>query len=206
MSKKIKNYTSTRHILGWNFISPREITIRSRGRFKYAPAQLDMFLSTLPSLEIQKWCYRNNFILIPDPPMDMSLFSLFEKNLLVGTWLAEEGQTFVHNDLVRCEWLMLRRGLVPNSTNLPWSEQIKIIGKDEMVPNITEMFWGFLTYSKIRGVALLPSVCGCTSSIDASGNHVHILGDEEGTLPKDINAFDDDSYSNLGICSKRNLS
>jgi len=202
---KVPDYALVREILGDDFISPEEIAA-ARG-LTYTDDQIAELESTLPDRETLEWLRRNDFMLVAGSPRDMSLLDIreLERSYLYskeGGWYNNESEKFARNDKVTCRWLMLRKGIVPNSTSKTWGEQEKLLSDLEVVPNAAEQVWGMTVYKAVRGVYLLGGLYARTSSVDSSGYRV-IVGvfDDYGL---DVNYWSDGTRdSDVGVASSR---
>jgi hypothetical protein len=176
---KLPDFTFAREILGDDFISPQEIAA-ARG-LTYSEEQIAELQRTLPDRETLEWLKRNGYMLVAGSPSEMSLLDVRELNRNYfrskeGGWYNESREAFARNDKVTCRWLMLRKGIVPNSTSKTWGEQQKLLTDLELTPNVAEEVWGMTTYKAVRGVYLLGNVYARTSSVDSGGYHVSVGG------------------------------
>jgi len=174
---KVPDHALIREILGDDFISPEEIAA-ARG-LTYTDDQIAELESTLPDRETLEWLRRNDFMLVAGSPREMSLLDIreLERSYFYskeGSWYNNESEKFARNDKVTCRWLMLRKGIVPNSTSKTWSEQEKLLSDLEVVPNAAEMIWGMTVYKVVRGVYLFGNVYARTSSVDSFGARVGV--------------------------------
>ncbi len=202
---KLPDYALVREILGNDFISPEEI-VTARG-LTYSAEQLAELESTLPDRETLEWLRRNDFMLVAGSPREMSLLDIRELERRYfysreGGWYNNESEKFARNDKVTCRWLMLRKGIVPNSTSKTWDEQEKLLSDLEAVPNAAEQVWGMTVYKAVRGVYLLGSVYARTSSVDSDGNRVDV-GDFDGYGLCVDSRNDSVRDSGLGVASSR---
>ena len=174
----------------------------------YSDEQLEGLEASFPSIEIIAWCRGNGYMLIPAPPAAMSLLGVRDLNRTLfytkeGGWYAEERQTFAQNDKTQvATWLALRKGVVPNSIDKKWKEQLPLLSDVERVPNAAELAWGLTTYKEVRGVYLMNAIYARTGSLDSDGDHVDVGGfDAEGLY---VDYWDDDDRSsNVGGSSAR---
>lgn len=172
---KMMDYDDVRVILGNDFITPQEIAVVRKLTYTYE--QLQHFAETLPSEEVLRWLRDNGFVLIAGPPSPMSLLEVRDLNAqLLYTksdgWYAEAKQKFARNDKMTAEWLMLRKGIVPNSTDKNWGEQQKLLTEVEYVPNVAETTWGETTYKEVHHAWLFPNIYARTSSVGSDGGRV----------------------------------
>ena len=176
---KVPDYALVREILGDDFISPEEIA--AARDITYSAEQLAELENTLPDRETLEWLRRNDFMLVAGSPREMSLLDIreLERSYFYskeGGWYNSESEEFARNDKVTCRWLMLRKGIVPNSTRKTWNEQEKLLSDLEVVPNAAEQAWGMTVYKAVRGVYLLGGLCARTSSVDSGGYRVCVGG------------------------------
>ncbi len=175
---KLPDYELARTILGKDFVSPEEVAESQRG-VVYTSSQLSWFGDNLPTREVLEWCRDNGYILVAGPPKALSLLEIRELNRdyfysKESGWYAEGQQKFSRDDQVLAQWVMLRKGPVPNSTSRTWDEQQSLLSGLEIVPNAAEVVWGITTYKAVRNVYLLGGVYARTSSLDAVGGRVYV--------------------------------
>jgi hypothetical protein len=169
-----------RMILGDDFIAPEDVA-EAYG-FTYSDEQLVTFADTLPDFETLMWLRINGFMLVAGPNADLNLLgvraldqSLFYHKSDRDDWFEQEMHTFSRIDMVRGgQWLMLRKGDVPNSRSKNWDEQSSLVTSPEYVPNAAEFTYGVTVYGKVRGVYLLPNFWVRTSSVDGDEDRVRI--------------------------------
>ena len=175
------NYDDVRAILGKDFISPEEIA-KAR-KIVYGDDLLAHFARTVPSEKVIRWLRENGFVLMAGPPKPLSLLEIRDINAQLfyskeGGWYANERERFSRDDKVAPEWLMLRKGIFPDSMRKNWDEQRALLSEfeAEYIPNAPEVAWGITTYKEVRNVWLLPDIYARTSSADSGGFRVD-LGD-----------------------------
>ena len=205
-SAKLPDYELARTILGKDFISPEEVAESRRG-VVYTSSQLSWFGDNLPTREVLEWCRDNGYILVAGPPKALSLLEIRELNRdyfysKESGWYAEVQQKFSRDDRVLGQWVMLRKGPVPNSTSRIWDEQQPLLSGLEIVPNAAEVIWGITTYKAVRNVYLLGGVYVRTSSLDAYGYRVRV-GDFDADGLVVIYWDDGRRYGFIGLASAR---
>jgi len=203
------NYDDARAILGNDFITPEEIAVARK--LTYGDDLFRHFAETLPSEEVFQWLRDNGFVLIAGTPSPMSLLEVRNLNAQLfytteGGWYAEPKQKFSRDDKVIAEWLMLRKGIVSNSTGKTWDEQQGLLTEAEYVPNAPETTWGETTYKEVRNAWLFPNIYARTSSVDSDGNRVRVGYSADGGVVVSYHWVDGRSGC-LGLVSarKRNL-
>lgn len=210
------SYDDVRAILGKDFITPEEVSQARKltyavTEYAYTDEQLQHLADTLPSEDELLWLRDNGFMLVAGPSIQMSLLEIRKLNNQLfysktEGWYANERETFARDENVDCEWLMLCKKPVANSTNKTWNDQQKLISEVEFVPSAAEVCWALATYKEVRGEYLLPSVYVRTSSVDADGYRVSVGSFDGGGLG--VGGYSGDDYGDdLGIASarKRNL-
>lgn len=85
-----------------------------------------------------------------------------------------EDDAFGKDDKVLPEWLTIRKGEVPDSAGKNWNEQLRLLSKDESVPNAPEMGWFITTFYEVRGARLFKQVYVRTSSTAAIDMRVSV--------------------------------
>jgi hypothetical protein len=168
-------FALAREILGDDFISPEEIAVAHS--ITYSEEQVAELERTLPDRETLEWLKQNGYYLVAGSPRDMSLLDVRELNRNYfyskeGGWFANQTEAFARNEKVTCRWLMLRKGIVPNSTSKTWGEQQNLLSDLETSPMAVEKIWGMTVYKAVRNVYLLGSLYARTSSVDSLGYHV----------------------------------
>jgi len=202
--KLSKNEEIARLILGDDIVFPDEIA-EARG-LSYTDAQLKYF-AEMPSEEALRWCKANGYAIVAGPPSPMGLLevrSLKSEHFYskAGGWY--EGYAFGNDDKAQTEWLAIRKEPVPNSFNQNWNEQLRLLSKDEQVPNAGEMSWFITTFYEVRGVWLFEKVYVRTSSVASGGDRVSVgVFDEGGLLVSDY--WDDYRYYYIGLAASRKL-
>lgn len=194
-----------RTILGNDFVAPEEIAVVRK--LTYDDDRARHFAETLPSVEVLQWLRDNGFVLIAGTPNSMSLLEVRNLNVQLFCnkergWYAEPKEKFSRDDKVTAEWIMLRKGIVPNSTSKIWDEQQGLLAEVEYVPNVVETTWSETTYKEVRNVWLFPYIYVRTSSVGSDGNHVDVGGSVNGGIDVGHNP-DDYPYVNLGLASAR---
>ncbi|MEK7180860.1 MAG: hypothetical protein AAB738_00810 [Patescibacteria group bacterium] len=193
-----------RLILASDFITPEEVA-QTRG-LTYADEQLEALQTSLPPLEVITWCRGNGYLLLPNPPEAMSLLGVRDLNRALfsskeGGWYAD--QAFAAKETTEAAtWLMIRKGIVPNSTDKKWKEQIPLISDVERVPNAAEFSWALTIYKEVRGVYLMGGIYARTSSVDSDGLRVRVGHFDSDGL--DVHSYwDDHRYDGFGLASAR---
>lgn len=199
------SYDLVRNILGKDFISPEEIAIARK--LTYDDDVLRHFAETLPSEEVLQWLRDNGFTLIAGPPSPMSLLEVRNLNAQLfytksGGWYEKPKEEFSRNDKVVTEWLMLRKGIVPNSTSKTWEERQGLLTDVEYVPNVAEMTWGETTYKEVRKTWLFPNIYARTSSVGSDGYRVYVGYSADGGVGVG-SVWDDRRNGLLGLASAR---
>ena len=165
-----------RFILANDFITPEEIS-QARG-LTYSDEQLEVLQKSLPPLEVIAWCRGNGYLLLPNPPEEMSLLGVRDLNRDLfrsreGGWYAD--QAFAREEKTgAATWLMIRKDIVPNSTNKKWKEQVPLVSNLERVPNAAEFSWALTTHKEVRGTYLIGGIYARTSSVASDGLHVSV--------------------------------
>jgi len=200
-----RNYTEAFEILGGNFIPP--VQAAAAWGLKYNYMQLACRGVLVPHREVLEWARDNNCMVVPGPPRKLNLADI--RKLNVGTlygglpaWYEDPAEQFSRSDKVKPEWLVIRKGWVPDSTNKSWSEQLATLGHFEDVLNVAEAVWAFDTYYKVRGEYPFSDITYVrTSSVYSGGGHVYVgcHWDVAGTVI--IGDSDDTRRSFIGLAS-----
>ena len=178
--KKMKNakYDLARTILGDDFISPEEIQEGSYyTRLKYGDEMLQYFTDTLPCEDALEWLRDNNYVLIAGPPSSMSILDVrgLHNRLFYSyyrAWYDEcEWASSEWQKEAKPEWLMVRKGAVPDSVDKPLKEQVKLLLKGEHVPSVVEVAWCESRYKEIRGKWLFGLIEVRTSTLTLVRDH-----------------------------------
>lgn len=199
------DYNDVQTILGKDFITPEEIA--AARKLTYSDKVLQHFVETLPSKEVLQWLCGNDFALIAGPPSPMSLLEVRNINATLfytqsGGWYENDKEKFSRGDKVMSKWIMIRKGIVPNSTSKTWDEQQRLFSEVEYVPNAPEAVWGITTYKEIRGVWLFPDIYVRTSSVDSDGGRVIVGCSAYGGVGVDY-YWGDYRISYIGLSSAR---
>jgi len=172
----LKGYDLAMCILGKDFIPPEE-NVKYQNVF-YGNEVLRHFAQTLPPREVLLWLRNNDFALIAGPPREMSFSEIYDLNSqLFSEWYKEDCQNFFREDKVTANWLMLRKGIIPNSAGKYFEEQQTLLCDLEYVPNSAEVVWGETTYKKIFDKWLFPDVLGRISSVSVKNGNPICVGD-----------------------------
>ena len=175
MSKK---YKIAQEILGKDFISTEEITkVR---KLSYSDQLLEHLAKTFPSKRVIEWLKRKEFMLIAGPPEPMSIKEI--RDLNVKLFLDETKKSyedikkFFRQDKILAEWLMLRKGKVPKSTDKSFKDQVGLLSRNEYLPNASEIAWAITTYKEARDIFLFDDIYIRTASFahDDDSDHEYI--------------------------------
>lgn len=163
-------------ILGEDFISPNEV-IKAWG-LSYADADLKHFADTMPSIESLRWCKVNNYAVVAGPPTPMGLLEV--RSLKPDHFYSETGgwyekYTFSSYDKAKSDWLAIRKRPVSNSMDKRWNYQLRLLTKDEQIPNAGEISWFITTFCEVRSVRMFEHIYVRTSSV-ALDNGCVIVG------------------------------
>ena len=202
-------YDRSRQILGDDFISPDEVA-EARKSVSYCPEQLRHLEATLPSEEILKWCKANNYAVVAGPPTPRGLLDtwslnaqLFYSKTQQSSWYWNDNQKFSRDDQASCNWIAIRKDIVPDSTSKNFGKQQKLLSKEEQVPNAVEFSWFVTTYAEVRKVRLFSNVYARTLSVSAFGYHVHLGYFGSDGLYVNGYFWDDSRYDGIGLASSR---
>ena len=210
-------YAQAEKYLGENFIPPELLMHHESeaygSRFQYRNVQLKHFADTVPHMSVLMWAQEHNHMLVAGPiaetnlvgvrTLDSSLF--FNENDGEGWW-ENAMETFSRHDVVKDgQWLMLRKGDVPDSRYRDWIYQSRLVTNPEFVPNAAEISYGATVFHKVRGVNTLPNYSVRTSSVAMSGSHVYVGCRDGGTLRVDAHCWNIDRFGDLGVSSGRRL-
>lgn len=174
---KPEGYDLAHLILVDDFLSPEEVY--GALNFTCSEAHMEHLAQTLPSVDVLRWCRRNDYLVLPQPPVPLSLLGVkkLDPKLFytsVDGWYENPGEQFSREELTTGPWLCIRKGVVPKSTGKNWDEQKKLLQEQECVPNAANAVWAFTTYWKVRGLYLVPSVYVMTSSGNSLSDGVRI--------------------------------
>ena len=211
-------YEKARFILGQDFITPEEIVAAGIFKFSlptgdklaYSDEQCRDFVDNLPPEEVIQWCQRNGFMVVAGPPRPLSLKEIEDLQRFgehYGGWYLDQHQRFSRRDQVEPGWLMLRKGLVPNSGGKTRPKQLQLISDTERVPNSAELAWGLTAYKATRHINLLRGVNARTSSLPFTEGYVVTVGMGSSRIMGGIvisSVLDDKcDDNNLGLASVR---
>lgn len=207
LSTAPSGYDLARQILGDDFITPEEVA-SARG-LVYTDEQTKVLEVGIPSDEVIVWCRRNGYMLIPNPPEAMSFLRVRSINRELfyskeGGWYAY--QQFANEDRTEAAtWLVIRKGIVPDSASKKWKEQLRLISDVERVPNAAEFSWALTTYKEVRGVYLMNGpIYVRTSSLVSKVRRVFVGSfDSRGFSVN--SCWDDSRDGDLGVASARKL-
>lgn len=168
-------YLLAQSIVGFDFITPEEI-MKACPKVVYSEEQVETLATTIPPVEVLRWCHKEWYVLMPAPPAAMSMLDVRKIHTahfyFPNSWYINK--EFAREDKTLPGWLMIKKTLVSNSTSKTWTEQNKLLSKFERVPNAAEMCWFIATYLEVREVRLFVTFAGRTSSIDS--NHYVSVG------------------------------
>lgn len=194
-----------RMILGEDIIFPNEIT-KAWG-LSYADADLRRFMETIPSIEALRWCKVNGYAVVAGPPTPMGLLEV--RSLKPDHFYSENGgwyekYTFSSYDKAESKWLAIRKKSVPSSLDKKWNYQLRLLTKDEQIPNAGEMGWFITTFFEVRSIRLFEQIYVRTSSVALNNGCVivgfFVLGGLRVSDVKNTLRFDD-----LGLASSRGV-
>jgi hypothetical protein len=206
-----ESHELARHILGKDYITPKEI--ESAYYTSYSDEQLENLTNTLPDAQTIFWLRINGFMLIPGPTKEMNLIDIRNRDKKLYYSYASYAncsifdsnspiQKYSQEDTIRSgEWLAIRKEEVPNSFDLTWKEQRKLLTKDERIPNAAEVSYAVISFYRIRREHLLFGKYVRTSSVSDNYPQIIIVGgfDEGGLVVTQYHH--DRCRSYLGISS-----
>lgn len=196
-----------RNILGQDFLSTGQVE-QAYG-FSYMENLRKTLAITVPSVEALRWARDEGRVVMPTLPYDYSLLQyldfadiLFPRE--IDKWLVRSFRSFSGVDTVQsCSWLTVRKEPYPDSLNKDLTQQQKLLGEEEYIPNVTELMYAIHTYYKVSGVCLLKNVSVRTSSKERSGQSV-IVGDTDSNgrpMIRGSNLSDARNYDYVGVSS-----
>ncbi len=164
------NYDSVRDILGENFVSPGEVA--EARKCTYSDELRQQFAKTLPSEEFLLWLRDHCCVLMPGPPVPMSLLEIrdLDSSLFYSgpnSWYAHSNQKFSCDERVSVQWLVLGRDISQN-------EQEKFPPGTKFAHTTADICWGITSYKKVCNTWLFSHIHLKTSSRDAAGHCVSI--------------------------------
>ena len=200
-------------ILKCDFITPEEVLAARNLVEEYTSEQFRQFDKTLPSEDILHWLRDNNYMLVAGPPKPMSLLDIFHLNPRIfcssnGDRSTEEEKLkkLSCKDKVGTNWLTLRRGIGYESIfPKKRKEQLKMLSKEERVPNIAEAAWCFTTYKKVcmQGPSFDKFFrTSSTSSVSRKRNHIYIGFSNKGILHIDSCSDNQHDYHYIAVSRK----
>ncbi len=208
----MSTYELAYRILGEDCISADEVML-ARG-VQYTKDQLIELECNLPDQATLEWCQNNGTMLVPGPPITMSLLDIRSVNANFFrskgpeagdcSWYDLVEEKFATTDKAEAlAWIAIRKEPIEDSFSKNWSEQQALVADPLYVPNITEAVWALTTYKAIRHVYLLEDRYVRTSSVDMCGNHVQIGNFFAGQLHIDYEIWDNERIPCLGIWAAR---
>ena len=176
------SYELARQILGDDFIIPDEVA-RAR-HLTYTDANFKHFADTLPSEETLRWCGANGYAVVAGPPATMNIVDI--RALKPELFWSSERSWYTDVDLqksknVTVNWLVIRKGPIPNSVNKDWDDQYHLLSRGERVPSADEVAWLVTTFYEVRATRLFEQIHVRTSSVSPFGVPV-LVGYHEGKL------------------------
>lgn len=206
-------YRAARQILGNDFIFPEEIE-KNREAVSYTEAQLQNLIESIPPQETLQWLKENDYVLIAGPPMPMNLMDvvLLNKELFFSyysinaAWYTME--EFAINEKVTPGWIAIRKKPIPGSPTLRWNEQLTLLSKTEVIPNIAEVSYFVTTVQEVRQEYLFPLTYVRTSTMLPNIDGIHVMAGYSGKPLGMIIAWELDEYplgKIFGLASMRKL-
>lgn len=202
-----KNKEIAFDILGDDIIFPDEIAEKC-GLF-YKDASLKHLAKTIPSKETLQWCKENNYAVVAGPPESMGIIEMYSLNPDFFFGISNEGfrkNPFLKEDRVMTEWLMIYKEPVPNSTNARyWNEAIKLLLKEEQVPNAAKMTWFIMTFYEVRSIRLFERTYVRTSSVSSDNKRCIVGVNDEKGLDIDLCEDGDRRHYHIALAACRRL-
>lgn len=173
-----------RAIFGLSFIGPKDVAELLKVQF--SAKQLTQ-LEPIPFTEATLQEVRNTHVLVAGFPLSIDEIRRKVPHLFCtseGGWYANEA--FARKK-VRLAWHLVRRDIVPGSTNRPFTKdekgpgQLELLGENEFVPRASEMVYAAILGAMAAGSRIPENVYGRTEDIDSFGNRV-IVGFYSGRL------------------------
>jgi len=197
-------YDLARHILVDDFITAEEI-MKVR-KVVYTDEQLETLYDSLPSMDAIISYRANNFFLLPNPSVAMSLINVlvlkeklfhFEEKFYAQHVFAIEDKTEV------ATWIAVCKEIIPNSQIDKLKERRKLVFGIEQIPNVAEIAWALTTYKEVRGTyPMKMSSFGRTSSISSGIGHVIVAAFADlGIVADDF--LNEELGVDVGVFSKR---
>lgn len=202
---KSQEWWMPRVILGVDFISPEEM--EHIFSFKYSENELKQIRGTLPSEELIRHCYFNDYMLIAGPSDNLNLLQI--QKIVQGKisisendppWFVKTNERFAKQQVVRhCRWLAIKKHA--HSFGRTFEEQKEACPKDDVIPNVAEICYAFIAYHCLRGIRLLNDHYVRTSSISDVDQRGVIAGYQHKNIFCVDRAWQGGTRQNIGILS-----
>ncbi len=176
-------YYIARTIMGGDFISPDEV--EEARKVTYRNDILRNFVKTLPSKEKLEYFKSRNFVLMPGPPIPMSVWDIYVLNpeLCPSVQYRFSGGEYksVHDDKIKPRWLAIRKCVYYKTIGKTWEAQVAMKHPHEFyIPNAPEALWELTTYRETRGEWLMKEEYSMTTSTFCSKDQHISVGYTEG--------------------------
>jgi hypothetical protein len=205
------NFSTVQEILGDQFISPEQIACSCR--LVCTQEQLQKLVRTLPKESLLREIRKRGFVLMPAPnkrAQESDLYwlhsRLFYEPYNIRRYNHESGRFRTHV-VGFDQWIAVRPGVVPHTTEKVYGEQYYYLPTEEVVPTSTQMMWCVKVHGHIMKKSLLGDFSVRTSTVRDDGCHdlVRPNGDLRKTRA-DISLYDSTpsecvGYRSVGLAS-----
>ena len=164
-------HETAREIMGQNIRDINSVGIHFKIR---ECMELDAFTEIPFSEETLREC-KNNHILVAD--LGLSIFEI-RKRVDHKLFYSHEDDwgndaRFVEETAIPC-WRLIRKEMVPDSTNKTWQEQCQLLTGDEEVPSARVMVYTIILNYLATGERMFECVNVRTSTVDSNGDHIDV--------------------------------
>ena len=168
-----------REILGDDLILPGDISLHHTD-LKYENEVLVRLGRSIPDERILVKQKRHDFVLVPGPPVSMSLLNLRDlfRQVFYGKnapWYAGNRCQFARAYKVHPRWIALRKQPMRGSLGKKWLDQYTVLPRQEAPANIAQAVWCLAIYEIVRKIKLYQNTWGRTSSILGTCDQSHVI-------------------------------
>ena len=191
-----------RGIMGENFLGVEEASQHFGVRF--GGEELVRFDEILFPEAVLKECKDTHILFVGFPLTILDVRSKVSRDLFwqhASAWY--NNQAFAKTDRVRLRWYLIRKDIVPGSTNEIYQEQLAMLSEDEEVPRACEVVYMTILYFLATGTRLFENIYARCQDETRHGTRIRVSFFREGGLA--VDQWLDDADHRTGVAASRKI-
>ncbi|MFH1694685.1 MAG: hypothetical protein ABH880_02955 [Patescibacteria group bacterium] len=188
-----------RLIMGTNFLGIEEASRHFGVSFTQKQTRE---LAEIPFTEAELEAVKETHVLVACYPMSiLEIREAAPKLFYQSQYVWYDSDDFA-DEKAKLGWLLVRKDIVPGSTDKTWDEQQAMLAENEETPRAVELIYSLILYALATGERLMPNVYARTTTVHSGGYHVYVGG--FGAFGLRVGStWDDDRWDGLGVSSAR---